>query len=69
MEEGGVSINNYTLLSDTLLDKIIKDIKIEHPKDGKRLMQGHLSRLRLKIKRKDLRSSIHHVDPHGLDVQ
>ena len=69
MEEGGVSVDDYTLLSDTSLDKIIKDIKIEHPKDGERLMQGHLSRLGLKIKRKDLRSSIHRVDPHGLDVR
>ena len=66
MEEGGVSVNDYTVLSEASLDKIIEDIKVNHPKDGERLMQGHLSRLGLKVKRKDLRGSIHHVDAHGL---
>ena len=69
MEESGVSIDDYTKLSKTSLDKIVKDIKISHPKDGERLMQGHLSRLGLKVKRKDLRSSIHRVDPHGVEFR
>lgn len=69
MEEGGVSVNDYSMLSETSLDKIVEDIKINHPKDGERLMQEHLSRLGLKVKRKDLRSSIQRVDPHGLEVR
>lgn len=69
MEASGVNFNDYTLLSETALDKTVKDIKISHPNDGERLMQGHLSRLGLKVKRKDLRSSIRRVDPHGLELR
>ena len=69
MQESGISVDDYAKLSESSLDKIIQDIKVNHPKDGERLMQGHLSRISLNVRRKDLRSAIHRVDPHGLEAR
>jgi len=69
MQESGISVDDYAKLSESSLDKIIQDIKVNHPKDGERLMQGHLSRIGLNVRRKELRSAIHRVDPHGLEVR
>ena len=69
MKESGKTVDDYTIVSDTSLDKIVKDIKIDHPNDDERLMQGHLSRLGIKVKWKDLQSAIGCVDAHGLELQ
>ena len=40
---------------------IFSSIKCDHPNDDE-MMQGHLLRVGLKIKRQDVRDSIHRVD-------
>ncbi len=40
----------------------MKAIKQDHPNDGERLVQGHLSRQGISVRRKMLRDSIHHID-------
>lgn len=40
----------------------MRSIKSDHPNDGEVLMQGHLRRLNINVRRQDLRASIHRVD-------
>lgn len=50
------------LLSNAILDSIISSIKCDHPNDGEVMLQGHLRSVGLKVRRKDLRDSVHRVD-------
>ena len=60
LEENNIPTKDFDSLSDATLD-IVTSIKCDHPNDGE-MMQGHLRRIGLKIKRQDLRDSIHRVD-------
>ena len=51
----------YTHLSDNELDKIIIEIKTDHPNDGEVLIAAH------HVPRSQLRASIHRTDPHVQD--
>ena len=62
LQENNIDTNDFTTLSDATLDSIIHSIKCDHPNDGKVMLQGHLRSVGLKVRRKDLRDSIHRVD-------
>lgn len=62
LEENNIPTNDFDSLSNSTLDDIVTSIKCDHPSDGEVMMQGHLRRLGLKVKRQDLRDSIHRVD-------
>lgn len=62
LEEAGISPCDNPQLSDSDLDDIVVAIKRDHPNDGEVMMQGHLTRLGIKVTRKKLRLSIHRVD-------
>ena len=51
--ENGVSPDGRTQLSASTLDSIVQSIKSDHPNDGEVLMQGHLHRLNINIRRQD----------------
>ena len=57
-----MSPDDRTQLSASTLDSIVRSIKSDHPNDGEVLMQGHLRRLNINVRRQDLRESIHRVD-------
>lgn len=62
LEENNIPTKDFDSLSDATLDDTVTSIKCDHPNNGEIMMQGHLRRLGLKIKRQDLRDSIHRVD-------
>ena len=62
-EEGIGQTIIYTDINDGNLDHLIREIKLQHPYDGERLMAGHLARYGVRVTRARLRSSIHRVDP------
>ena len=62
LEEFNIPHNDYTPLSSSLLDEVIKSIKINFPNDGEVMLQAHLLRLGYKVTRASLRTSIHRVD-------
>ncbi len=64
-EEGGVTMNKYTQISDIILDNVVTEIKRNHPNDGERLMIGHLASHNIHIPRTRIRASIHRIDPEG----
>ena len=62
LQENNIPTNDFDSLSDATLDEIVQSIKCDHPNDGEVMMQGHLRRVGVKVKRQDLRDSIHRVD-------
>ncbi len=49
-------------MSNNDLDQIIRDIKINHPNDGERMIIGHLTQMRVFVPRARVRGWIHRVD-------
>ena len=62
LHDHGISPDDYSDLSISQLDEIVQNIKADHPNDGEVLLKGHLLRLGLKVRRSDLRASIHRID-------
>ena len=62
LDENGISPDDHTQLSASTLDSIVQSIKSDHPNDGEVMMQGHLRKLNIHVRRQDLRASIHRVD-------
>ena len=62
LEQGGVSPDDHTPLTDQQLDEVIISLKESHPNDGEVLIQGHLVTMGIKVTRQALRASIHRVD-------
>lgn len=62
LEEYGIPLCDYTDISGSDLDDIVKDIKHSFPNDGEVMLQGHLLRLGVKVPRSSLRAAIHRVD-------
>ena len=62
LQDNNIDTNDFATLSDATLDSIIHSIKCDHPNDGEVLLQGHVRSVGLKVRRKDLRDSIHRVD-------
>lgn len=58
----GVSTNDYTAISSSHLDEVLREIKKEFPNDGEVITKSHLLRLGIKVTRQELRYSIHRVD-------
>ena len=50
----------------TLMIIIVRDIKVEHPNDGKILLAGHLAARLIHVPRYRLRAAIHRLDPLGI---
>ena len=61
--EGILQDLQFTDISDSDLDDILRQIKAEHPNDGEVLVMGHLIAKSLRVPRSRLRASIHRVDP------
>ena len=58
----GVSTHDYTAISTSDLDEVLREIKKEFPNDGEVMTKSHLLRLGIKVTRQELRNSIHRVD-------
>ena len=65
LQENNIDTIDFATLSNATLDSIISSIKCDHPNDGEVMLQGHLRSVGLKVRRKDLRDSIHRVDSDG----
>ena len=65
LEDHGISPDDYSDITPLELDKVVKTVKQDHPNDGEVLLKGHLSRLGIKVRRSQLRASIHQVDHEG----
>lgn len=62
-EEGLSSSLTYTDISDRNLDRVLLEIKSNHPNDGERLIIGHLAQRSITVPRSRIRAAIHRVDP------
>lgn len=69
LKDEGRYFEIYTNISDQEVDRIVSDIKLEHPNDGEVLMAGHLQRHGIVIPRAKLRASIHRVDSDGVSAR
>ena len=52
----------FTEISDGELDRVLLQIKANHPTDGEVMMLGHLTHRGVFVPRARLRASIHRVD-------
>lgn len=50
------------------LDRLVADIKRDNPKYGEVLLIAHLNTLGVNVQRSRLRTSIHRVDPHTVEL-
>ena len=66
LDEAGITPTDYSELSDQELDDVVMSIKADHPNDGEVLMQGHLLRNGIRVRRESLRQAIHRVDSAGV---
>ena len=62
LQQFGIDPCKFSLISESDLDDVIKDIKVSHPSSGEVMMQGHLMHRGIKVPREKLRSAIHRVD-------
>ena len=62
LHDTGISTDDYSSISPTKLDEVIKEIRSQFPNDGEVMLKGYFLRLGLKVTRQDLRNSIHRVD-------
>ena len=62
LKDHGMSPDDYSDITSLELDEVVKNVKRDHPNDGEVLLKGHLSRLGIKVRRSQLRASIHQVD-------
>ena len=62
LEELGIHCTDYTEMSGSDIDEVLLEIKQDFPNDGEVMLQGHLRRRGMKVRRNDLRSAIHRVD-------
>ena len=65
-EEGILEEMQFTSISDSDLDDVIRHIKIDHPNDGEVLVGGHLHAQGIRTQRYRLRAALHRVDPSGI---
>ena len=61
--EAGMSIDNFSDVSDADLDAMVGETQNNFPKMGLRLIQGHLKTMGIKVQRKRLRESIQRINP------
>ena len=57
----------YTSISDRDLDQLVTRIKQHHRKNGEVMLAGYLTSEGVRVSRKRLRASIHHVDQAGTE--
>ena len=66
LKEGILEEMQFTSISDSDLDDVIRHIKIDHPNDGEVLVGGHLHAQGIRTQRYRLRAALHRVDPSGI---
>ena len=65
IEESGLPLQGYSDLSNSELDRIVLQIKADHPNIGEVMMAAHLKSIGIHIPRSRLRASIHRIDPQA----
>lgn len=66
MTEFGLSIRaQYSTISDTELDRIVREVQTQFPMCGNRQMQGHLFSRGYRIQQSRVREAQRRVDPDG----
>ena len=65
----GSDLIDVTEVSNQELDLVIASYKETHPNDGERILIGYLRSKHIHVPRSRIRSSIHRVDPHGIQQQ
>lgn len=69
LEDYNIPCSDYSTISPTELDEVIKDIKRDHPNDGEVMVQGQLVALGIRVTRSELRASIHRVDHENTQLR
>ena len=59
------NFSNYSDMTETQLDDIVRRVKLQHPNNGEVTVAGHLLKMGYRVQRSKPRSSIHRVDPVG----
>ena len=60
---------NYSVLSDSELDRLVAEAKMMNPQYGEVLLMAHLNTCSVRIPRSRLRASIHRIDPHTTELR
>lgn len=63
IEGAGLNFQTYTMMSDTELDRVVSEIKADHPFIGEVMIAGNLRSRHIQVTRSRLRASIHRLDP------
>lgn len=62
----GLSLRNYSSLTDSELDAIVREITTVLPRCGEKTMSGRLRSQGIIVQRERIRHSLHRVDPDGV---
>ena len=62
----GLSLRNYSLLTDSELDAIVHEITSLLPRCGEKTLNGRLRSRGIVVQRERVRHSLHRVDPEGV---
>ena len=60
---------NYSIMSDSELDRLVADAKRVHRNYGEVLLMAHLNSRGVRVQRSKLRASIHRTDPHTTQIR
>ena len=67
LEAQGINYKDrYSSISESELDDQLVGLKVNHPNVGEVMTAGHLRARGIRVRRADLRASLHRVDPDGV---
>lgn len=66
MKKHNISLRNYTPLSDSELDTVVREITSLFPKCGEKTVSGRLKSCGIMVQRERVRESLWRVDPSGV---
>ena len=66
MKRYGISVRNYTLISEPELDVKVQEITSVFPNCGEKTVRGRLRSSGINVRRESVRESLHRVDPLGV---
>ena len=66
MKRYGISVRNYTLISEPELDVKVQEIASVFPNCGEKTVRGRLRSSGINVRRESVRESLHRVDPLGV---
>ena len=69
LKEYNISTCDFSDILPQELDEIVKEVKVQYLNDGEIMLKGHMSRLKVKVPRADLRAAIHCVDHNNTVVR